>query len=134
MNYLQMFADEQGQSHFENAELSSNDLPFISEAPSDYVSPGLPIENLVFMRVPTGWSDDGHTAPRKQWVMVLRGKIEFETSYGDIRRLVPDMVVLAEDTRGKGHKARSVGSEDTLLGVAQITSSPRWVSPAATQR
>ena len=63
MNYLRMFADEQGESHFENAELSSNDLPSIPEAPSVYVSPGLPVENLVFMRVPTGWSDDGHTAP-----------------------------------------------------------------------
>ena len=80
---------------------------------------------MVFMRAPTGWSDDGHTAPRKQWVMVLRGKIEFQTSDGDIRKLVANMVVLAEDTRGKGHKARSVGSEDTLLGLAQITTSPR---------
>ena len=124
MNYLRMFADEQGESHFENAELSSNDLPFIPEAPSVYVSPGQPVENLVFMRVPTGWSDDGHTAPRKQWVMVLKGEIEFETSDGDIRKLVPGMVVLAEDTKGKGHKARSIGDEDTLLGVVQVATSP----------
>ena len=124
MNYLRMFADEQGESNFENAELSSNDLPFIPDAPSVYVSPAQPVENLVFMRVPTGWSDDGYTAPRKQWVMVLRGEIEFETSDGDIRRLVPGMVVLAEDTKGKGHKARSIGDEDTLLGVVQVATSP----------
>ena len=124
MNYLRMFADEQGESHFENAELSSNDLPFIPEAPSVYVSTGQPVENLVFMRVPTGWSDDGHTAPRKQWVMVLRGEIEFETSDGEIRKLTPGMVALAEDTIGRGHKARSIGDEDTLLGVVQIATSP----------
>ena len=56
--------------------------------------------------------------------MASKGEIEFETSDGDIRRLVPDMVVLAEDTSGKGHKARSIGDEDTLLGVVQVATSP----------
>lgn len=57
--------------------------------------------------------------------MVLRGEIEFETSDGEMRKLAPGMVVLAEDTTGKGHKARSVGGEDALLGVVQIAiSSP----------
>ncbi len=123
MNYLRMFADEQGESHFDNADLSLNELPFIPKAPSVHVSVEQPVDNLVFMRVPTGWSDDGHTAPRRQWVMVLRGKIEFETSDGEIRRLVPGMIVLAEDTTGRGHKARSIGDEDALLGVAQIATS-----------
>tara|TARA_A100001388_G_scaffold147291_1_gene109368 strand:+ start:706 stop:879 length:174 start_codon:yes stop_codon:yes gene_type:complete len=57
--------------------------------------------------------------------MVLRGEIEFETSDGEMRKLAPGMVVLAEDTTGKGHKARSIGGEDALLGVVQIAiSSP----------
>ena len=118
-----MFADEQGESHFDSVELSSNELPFIPKAPSVHVSAGQPVDNLVFMRVPTGWSDDGNTAPRKQWVMVLRGEIEFETSDGEIRKLTPGMVVLAEDTIGRGHKARSIGDEDALLGVVQIATS-----------
>lgn len=75
------------------------------------------------MRVPTGWSDDGHTAPRKQWVMVLKGEIEFETSDGEVQRLVPGMVVLAEDATGKGHKARSIGNEDAVFGIAQTATS-----------
>ena len=123
MDYLQMFADEQGESHFDSVELSSNELPFIPKAPSVHVSAGQPVDNLVFMRVPTGWSDDGYTAPRKQWVMILRREIEFETSDGEIRKLTPGMVVLAEDTIGRGHKARSIGDEDALLGVVQIATS-----------
>ena len=55
--------------------------------------------------------------------MVLRGEIEFETSDGEIRKLTPGMVVLAEDTIGRGHKARSIGDEDALLGVVQIATS-----------
>ena len=123
MKYLRMFADDEGESHFEHAELSSNDVPFIPQAPSVHVSNGQPVDNLVFMRVPTGWSDDGHTAPRKQWVMVLKGEIEFETSDGEVQRLVPGMVALAEDTTGKGHKARSIGNEDAVFGIAQTATS-----------
>ena len=52
--------------------------------------------------------------------MVSKGEIEFETSDGEIRKLAPGVVVLAEDTTGKGHKARSIGGEDALLGVVQI--------------
>ena len=54
MDYLQMFADEQGESHFDSVELSSNELSFIPKAPSAHVSAGQPVDNLVFMRVPTG--------------------------------------------------------------------------------
>ena len=43
--------------------------------------------------------------PRKQWVIVLKGEIEFETSDGEAQRLVPGIVVLAEDTTRKDHKA-----------------------------
>ena len=52
--------------------------------------------------------------------MASKGEIEFETSDGEIRKLAPGVVVLAEDTTGKGYKARSIGGEDALLGVVQI--------------
>ena len=54
MNYLQIFADEQGESHFDSVELNSNELPSIPKAPFVNVSAGQPVDNLVFMRVPTG--------------------------------------------------------------------------------
>jgi len=55
--------------------------------------------------------------------MVLKGEIEFETSDGEVQRLVPGMVVLAEDATGKGHKARSIGNEDAVFGIAQTATS-----------
>ena len=51
---VQIFADEQGESHFDSVELSSNELPSIPKAQSVHVSAGQPVDNLVFMRVPTG--------------------------------------------------------------------------------
>ena len=55
--------------------------------------------------------------------MAFEGEIEFETNDGEVQRLVPGMVVLAEDTTGKGHKARSIGNEDAVLGIAQTATS-----------
>ena len=55
--------------------------------------------------------------------MVLKGEIGFETSDSEVQRLVPGMVVLAEDTTGKGHKARSIGNEDAVFGIAQTATS-----------
>ena len=54
MKYLWMFADDEGESHFEYAELNSNDVPVIPQAPSVHVSNGQPVDNLVFMRVSNG--------------------------------------------------------------------------------
>ena len=120
MKYLRMFADETGESRFEYAELNSNQAPFMPPAPPVHVSDGQSVDNLVFMRVPNGWSDNGHPAPRKQWAMVLKGEIEFKVSDGEVQRLVPGTIVLAEDTVGKGHKARTIGNEDVVLGIAQV--------------
>ena len=58
-----MFADDEGGSHFEHAELSPDDFTFIPQAPPVHVANGKPVDNMVFMGVPTGQSDDGHTAP-----------------------------------------------------------------------
>ena len=86
MKYLRMFADEMGGSHFEFAELNSKQVPFMLPTPPVHVSDGQSVDNLVFMRVPNGWSDNGHPAPRKQWVMVLKGEIEFKVSDGEVQR------------------------------------------------
>ena len=48
MKYLRMFADETGESHFEYAELNSNQVPFMPPAPPVHVSDGQSVDNLVF--------------------------------------------------------------------------------------
>ena len=55
--------------------------------------------------------------------MAIKGEIEFETNDGEVQRLVPDMVVLAEDTTGKGHKVRGIGNEDEVFGIAETATS-----------
>jgi hypothetical protein len=69
--------------------------------------------------VPTGTGEtDWHNPPQRLLVLWLTGEVEFETSDGDIRRLPPGSVVLAEDTTGKGHITRHPPEGQLVVHVA----------------
>jgi quercetin dioxygenase-like cupin family protein len=55
-----------------------------------------------------------HNAPRRQFIVMLRGRCEVETSAGERRRFGPGDVLLAEDVDGFGHITRRVGDEERL--------------------
>jgi hypothetical protein len=50
-----------------------------------------------------------HNAPRRQWVVVLRGAVEVEVTDGSRRTFAPGDLLRAEDTDGAGHITRPVG-------------------------
>jgi len=50
-----------------------------------------------------------HNAPRRQWVVMLRGIIEVEVTDGSRRTFGPGDLIRAEDTDGTGHVTRLVG-------------------------
>jgi hypothetical protein len=61
---------------------------------------------------------DWRNPPQRLLVLWLTGDIELETSDGNIRRLSPGSVVLAEDTSGKGHISRHPPERQLLAHVA----------------
>lgn len=44
-----------------------------------------------------------HPAPRKQYVVTLKGKLRFKVTNGETFDIEPGTVLIAEDTQGKGH-------------------------------
>lgn len=44
-----------------------------------------------------------HAAPRKQYVVTLKGKLKFKVSNGDTFIIEPGVILIAEDTKGSGH-------------------------------
>jgi hypothetical protein len=48
-----------------------------------------------------------HPAPRRQYLLYLNGFTEIEVGSGEIRRLGPGGLLLAEDLTGRGHLTRS---------------------------
>jgi len=47
-----------------------------------------------------------HPAPRKQFVVTLKGRLEFKVTNGDTFIIEPGILLIAEDTLGTGHTWR----------------------------
>jgi quercetin dioxygenase-like cupin family protein len=106
MKYFRIYTGADGLSYFEDIEVDSSG-PGVPETGS-----GIPVTDLVFRSSPPGRVTDYHTAPRRQFVITLRGEAEIVASGGETRRVGPGSMMLAEDTTGKGHITRVVGSEE----------------------
>ena len=68
----------------------------------------------VLRRSPPGRENDWHTASRKQYIITLSGRAELVLSGGQTLKVGPGDIELAEDTTGKGHITRTVGTEDRI--------------------
>lgn len=97
-----VYADNEGDSHFE--ELS---YPLTDAGPIGYLSEKVQVSQLLFRKVPPGYNDM-HTAPQKQFVILLDGAVEIETSLGEKRTFNTGEILLMEDTEGKGHRSRNI--------------------------
>ena len=98
-----IYSDSNGDSHFEDIEIR------LAEAGSvGRLSQELPVKGIVFREVEPSYDWNFHTAPQKQYIILLDGEIEIETSLGDKRVFKAGEVLLVEDTAGKGHKTRNL--------------------------
>ncbi len=68
----------------------------------------------VLRRSPPGRVNDWHTASRRQYIITLSGHAELVLSGGQTLKVGPGDIELAEDTTGKGHITRTVGTEDRV--------------------
>jgi hypothetical protein len=119
VSYVRIYADAQGESHFEdvNVELSLIEVaPGISPL---FASPFAEASRYAFVSAPPGWREDWHPAPQRQFLVYLSGVTEFRVSDGEIRRLGPGTILLAEDTVGKGHISEVVGEAAVKAMVIQ---------------
>ncbi|MGG5209106.1 hypothetical protein ACQWU4_09155 [Chryseobacterium sp. MIQD13] len=57
------------------------------------------------------WQKATHPAPRRQYVVTLKGKIRFKVSNGSTFLIEPGIILLAEDTKGEGHSWELVEGE-----------------------
>jgi hypothetical protein len=106
MQYFRIYTGADGLSHFEDIEVEASG-PGVPETVA-----GIPVSDLVFRTSPPGRTMDYHTAPRRQFVITLRGEAEIVASDGETRRVGPGSMMLAEDTTGKGHITRVVGNAE----------------------
>jgi hypothetical protein len=97
-----VFADDWGESHFEELIYPSKD-----GGPIGLLSENIKVKDLIFRKVAPAY-DDLHNAPEKQYVVLLDGGVEIEISTGEKRVFHSGEILLMEDTTGKGHRSRNV--------------------------
>ena len=120
MQYVRIYADADGESHFEDVTLPMQAVDFAPPAPPINVSTFAPAATYGFIGSPPGWYGDWHPTPRRQMIFYLAGEVEAEVSDGEVRRFGPGSITLVEDTAGKGHTSRVVGTAAVLLTVVQL--------------
>ncbi len=116
--YVRIYTDERGDSRLETIQvpcpIDPESLTGIGRSSAQDAT------SFSFIEAPPDWNYEWHNAPRRQYVLLFQGDVELETSDGEIRRLRPGAVIFAEDTTGKGHITRSVGSAPVVLGVVPL--------------
>jgi hypothetical protein len=98
-----IYTDIQGDSRFEDTEIplkDSGDIGFLSEI--------MPAKGIIFREVMPAYDYGFHNTPQRQYIILLDGEIEIETSLGIKRNFKAGDVLLMEDTDGKGHKTRNL--------------------------
>lgn len=101
-----IYTDRNGDSQFDDIC-----IPLKEEGEIGALSELLPAKGLIFREVLPSYDFDFHNAPQKQYIILLDGEIEIETSLGEKRIFKAGEILLVEDTQGKGHKTRNLKTQ-----------------------
>ena len=103
MKIHRLYADKNGESHFEDVEIA-----FTESTRAGRLSPRLPATGIIFREVSPDYDLDWHRAPRRQYIINLDAGVQITASDGEMRRIGAGEILLVEDTWGKGHRSRAL--------------------------
>jgi hypothetical protein len=120
LEIVSIYADNDGESHFGHSKITFDLVDYAPPAPPISVSDIQATDGVQFISSPVGWYGHWHTAPRRQLMFCLTGELEVTVSDGETRRFGPGSPMLVEDTSGKGHISRVVGSERCFMAAISL--------------
>lgn len=106
MRCIRLWSDSNGNSCFEEGGIATK-----LGSPVNLLSDKFQAKSISFEETKAGQSLVWHNAPAKQFVITLRGTLDFSTRSGDHFILTPGDILLAEDTVGGGHSWKLVGDD-----------------------
>jgi len=109
VTYHRISADADGGSHFDTVTVEQSLVHAAPPAAPFYVSTDGIASKYRFYTFEPGWIGDWHPAPTRQFLALMTGEVEMETTDGTVRRFLPGDLVLLQDTSGRGHLTRNVG-------------------------
>jgi quercetin dioxygenase-like cupin family protein len=109
VTYHRIYVDAMGDSHFDTVTIEQGLARAAPPAAPFYVSEDRPASNYRFYSFEPGWIGELHPAPTRQFLALMSGAVEMETTDGTVREFGPGDLILLEDTSGKGHVTRNIG-------------------------
>lgn len=134
MKYARLYTSPDGESHFEDVEVTVTAADFAPPAPPLYVSAFDPATRVGLLAGPAGWRGDSHPTPRRQFMACLSGTAHVQASDGGVRHLNPGDVILLEDLTGKGHVSWTDSDAGAELLVIQLPDEPHSAIAPLTHR
>jgi mannose-6-phosphate isomerase-like protein (cupin superfamily) len=120
MTVYHLFADDAGESHLRPIDLHLIDATG-QGAGRVRVLGGFPAYDVSIGETLDRLEDQGlHPPPRRQFLAILAGNYEIETTSGDKVRLAPGDCLFVDDAGGKGHWCRDVGDDSLTILSAGI--------------
>ena len=95
-----------GESYFGEVEFALQNAGEIG-----MLSPMQPATGIIFRETAGDYDYDWHNTPRRQYVIILEGLVDFTVSSGETRRFGGGDVILLEDTEGRGHQSKAVAGQ-----------------------
>jgi hypothetical protein len=106
LKVTRVYADADGDSHF-----GEIDIPLKDGGTIGRLSERQPVKSIIFRETDADYDFDWHCAPQRQYIVLLDGEIELETSDGEKRRFSGGDILLVEDVSGRGHRTRTVNNK-----------------------
>lgn len=110
MGTYRLYTGSDGESRIETIDLA--------EAPG--WTGGLDTTAITFRENPPGRFVDWHPAPRRQFVIIVSGRLEIGLSDGSKHVFGPGDARLVEDTSGKGHTTAVHGDEPCVTATIPL--------------
>jgi hypothetical protein len=121
MKYVRIYCDDAGDSHFEDVSVKLSPVDYAPPAPPLNLAEPIDSGYTILFSVPAGWVGDWHPSPSRQFYIQLSGELEIQVGDGEIRKFSAGNIILVEDTSGRGHFSRALGSSevDAVLSNSQ---------------
>jgi hypothetical protein len=112
MQYHHLYADDKGESHWREVDIVLEERTFAPPARAIHVSEPERTQNMMFLRLHSGWDEPIHPTPKRQMLICLAGTVRVTASDGEVREIGPGDVWRMEDLGGKGHHTRVISDGD----------------------
>lgn len=120
MKYTRIFADLDGETHFDDMEDEYQQIELAPTAKMG-VAKNKQASNARLAYLPPGYFDDFHPAPMRYLVAYLRGHVEITVTDGEVRTFGPGDISLQWDVDSKGHRNRVLGQSNCEFLLVELT-------------